>query len=48
MKLFVNANIVKVTVSEVLGRFSVYGEYLRFVKERLPASAFEFATAAWH
>jgi hypothetical protein len=48
MKFFANANIVKVTVSEVLERSRVYGEYLRSVKERLPASAFEFATAAWH
>jgi len=47
MKFF--ANIGGVTeVSEVLERSKVYREYLRSVKERLPASAFEFATAAWH
>jgi hypothetical protein len=48
MKYFANANIGKVTFSEVLERSRAYLEYLQSVKERLPGSAFEFATAAWH
>jgi hypothetical protein len=34
--------------SEVLDGFAAYKRYLESVKERLPFSAFEFATAAWH
>lgn len=47
MKFFANRGGVT-EISEVLERSKVYREYLRSVKERLPASAFEFATAAWH
>jgi len=46
MKFFENIGGVT-EVSEVLERSKVYREYLRSVKERLPASAFEFATAVW-
>ena len=47
MKFF--AKIGRATeVAEVLERSKVYREYLQSVKDRLPVSAFEFATAAWH
>ena len=47
MKFFANIGVVT-EVSKVFERSKVYREYLRSVKDRLPASALEFATAAWH
>jgi hypothetical protein len=47
MKFF--ANVSRATeVSNLLEQSRAYREYLQSVKERLPLSAFEFATAAWH
>ena len=39
---------VRIEIAELLERFKVYREYLQSIKDRLPSSAFEFATAAWH
>ena len=47
MKFFADAGRVT-EVSELLERTTAYREYVQSVKERLPRSAFEFATAAWH
>jgi hypothetical protein len=47
MKFFANAGSAT-EVSELLEQSKAYMEYLQCVKERLPLSAFEFATAAWH
>jgi WD40 repeat protein len=43
MKFFANAG----SVTEV-ERTNAYRKYLQSLKERLPVTAFEFATAAWH
>ncbi len=47
MKFFAKAGRAA-DVSELLEQSRAYREYLQSVKERLPLSAFEFATAAWH
>ena len=47
MKYFVDAGSVT-DISGLLERSRAYREYLRSVKEHLPLSAFEFATAMWH
>ena len=47
MKFFANASRA-LEISNLLEQSKNYREYLQSVKDRLPASAFEFATAAWH
>ena len=47
MKFFAKAGRAA-DLSELLEQSRAYREYLQSVKERLPLSAFEFATAAWH
>ena len=47
MKFFAKAGR-PTDISELLEQSRAYTEYLQSVKERLPLSAFEFATAAWH
>ena len=37
-----------IEIAELLERSKGYREYLQSIKDRLPPSAFEFATAAWH
>src|SRR5712664_461435 len=47
MKFFANTGTIT-EIPELLERSKAYREYLQSIKERLPLSAFEFATAAWH
>ena len=47
MEFFTNTGKV-VEIPELLKRSDAYREYLQSVKDRLPLSALEFATAAWH
>jgi hypothetical protein len=46
MEFFVTGS--RIEIPELLERSSVYREYLQSIRDRLPLSAFEFATAAWH
>ena len=36
------------TFQETLRRYEQYKEYLESIREKLPKSAYEFATASWH
>jgi hypothetical protein len=47
MKFFAKAGRAT-DISELIEQSRTYTEYLQSVKERLPLSAFEFATAPWH